>query len=506
MSKLSDIFRRRARSHNAKNPPEALTTPLHAAMDARHLAALRDLLSENADIYAPDGLGRSALVYAVEKNDRAAAELILSFSTDGIDQTSAFGTALMIAAQNGDRDMAALLLAHGADINAADKEGTTPLMAAQFQKQHDMMAFLLAGGADAAARRINDENALHLAAMQDDIVALDMLLAHGAAADINRQKKIGKDTPLMKAVRARSHAAAQKLLAAGADPHIPDSLMQTPLHAAVMANDLRMIHILTVEGHADINKVSHTCLYTPLHTAAFEQNAAAARALIRLGADPHQPDDQGRTPLCVAGWNGGTEAARYFLEEVEPETDATLAAQRRAAALYDAIFYQHRDTAHYLLDSGKVDVNICVRGADFMLHAAVRNRDMEMVEKLLAAGADPDAVTPAGAHALMCAVGGGNAEMVARLLQAGANPNLPASDELPLMKAIESDKPELVSLLLAHGADPRLQDRYARNALDLAQLRGRTNLSPLLQAALEGYGNTPAAVKKAKGFQGPRAG
>jgi len=506
MSKLSDTFRRRAKNQNAKNPPEALTTPLHTAIDARDLAALHDLLPETENAYAPDGLGRSALVYAAEKKDMAAAEMILSFATGGIDRTSENGTALMIAAQNGDSDMAALLLRFGADIDAADKDGTTPLMAAQFQQRHGMMAFLLAGGADAAARRINDENALHLAGMQNDPVAMEMLLAHGAAADIDRQKKVGKDTPLMKAVKARSHEAVQKLLAAGADPQIADSQAMTALHEAARLNDTRMIHILVAEGHADINKVSNPCRYTPLHTAVFEKNADAADMLIRLGADAHQTDDQGRTPLVIAGWNGCTAAAKYLLEEVEPEPDENIAAARRGAALYDAVFYEHRETAHYLLDSGKVDVNFCVRGADFVLNAAVRNRDFDLVDKILAAGANPNALTPKGGHALMTAIGAGNAEMAVRLLQNGADPNLPSDGDRPLMKAIEADKPALVALLLAHGANPLLQDQYNRNALDLARIRSRTNLVPVLQTAINDYEKECSAAKKVNSFQRPRAG
>lgn len=507
MSKLADTFRRRAKNLNAQNlPADALTTPLHAAIDSGNLDALRDLLSENENAYAPDGLRRSALVYAVEKKDIVAAELILSFSTGGIDEASENGTALMIAAQNGDTAMASLLLQFGAHIDAADEHGTTPLMAAQFQQQHGMMAFLLAGGADAAARRINDENTLHLAGMQNDLIALDMLLAHGAAADINRQKKVGKDTPLMKAVKARSHNAVQKLLAAGADPQIADSQAMTALHEAAKLNDTRMIYILAAEGHADINKFSNPCRYTPLHTAVFEKNTAAADMLIRLGADAHQTDDQGRTPLVIAGWNGCTEAAQYLLEQVEPEPDDDTAAAQRAAALYDAVFYEHRDTARYLLDCGKVDVNVCVRGADFILNAAVRNRDTELVDKLLDMGANPNAVTPKGSHALMIAVGAGNAEMVARLLHKGAAPNLPSDGDLPLMKAIEADKPELVALLLAHGANPLLQDQYNRNALDLARIRSRANLVPVLQTAINDYEKDRSAAKKSKGFQGPRAG
>lgn len=507
MSRLSDTFRYRARNRNAQSlSDDTLTTPLHAAIDGGNPQALRDLLAENENAYAADGLSRSALVYAVEKKDIAAVALILSYGTDGIDAASQNGTALMIAAQNGDMEIAQLLLRYGADVNAADADGTTPLMAAQFRQQHSMMAFLLAGGADAAAKRLNDENALHIAGMQNDIAAMDMLLENGAAAGINQHKKIGKDTPLLKAAKAGSHEAVEKLLAAGADPNNEDSQTLTALHAAAKNNDTRMIYILVAKGHADINKISNPSRYTALHTAVFEKQVDAVEMLVRLGADTQQADDQGRTPLVIAGWHGCMTAARYLLEQVEAEPDADIAAARRAAALYDAVFYEHKDVAGYLLESGKVDVNYCVRGTDFILNAAVRNRDTSLVDKILAAGADPNALTSKGSHALMLALGAGATDIMRHLLQKGANANLPSDGDLPLMKAIEADKPDLVTLLLAHGANPVLRDRYERTALDLARIRGRSNLVPVLQAAVNDYEKQQAAAKKMQRFQGPRSG
>ena len=310
----------------------------------------------------------------------------------------------------------------------------------------------------------------------------------------------------MKAVKARSHEAVDILLAAGADPNIEDSQAFTALHAAAKNNDTRMIYILAVKGHADINKVSNPTAYTPLHTAVFEKQTDAVDMLIRVGADPHQTDDQGRTPLVIAGWNGCLDAAKFLLESVEAETDDNTAAANRAAALYDAIFYEHSAVAHYLLESGKVDVNYCVRGSDFILNAAVRTRDTALIEKILEAGADTNALTPKGSHALMIALGAGAEDIATRLLQKGANPNLPSDGDMPLMKAIEADKPNMVTLLLAHGANPLLQDQYNRNALDLARIRSRANLVPILQTAIHDYEKEAAHQKKDKRFQGPSGG
>ena len=345
--------------------------------------------------------------------------------------------------------------------------------------------------------------ALIRAAEKGELKTVRDLLENGA--DINAADKNGW-TALMKAVKARSHEAVDILLAAGADPNIEDSQAFTALHAAAKNNDTRMIYILTVKGHADINKVSNPTAYTPLHTSVFEKQTDAVDMLIRGGADPHQTDDQGRTPLVVAGWNGCLDAAKFLLESVEADTDDNTAAANRAAALYDAIFYEHSAVAHYLLESGKVDVNYCVRGSDFILNAAVRTRDTALIEKILEAGADTNALTPKGSHALMIALGAGAEDIATRLLQKGANPNLPSDGDMPLMKAIEADKTNMVTLLLAHGANPLLQDQYNRNALDLARIRSRANLVPILQTAIHDYEKEAAHQKKDKRFQGPSGG
>lgn len=502
MSKLADTFRRRA----ARPKEAAATTALHLAVAAKNIAAVRDMLAQEESPLALDAQNRSPLIVAVENNDLETAALLLDYDSSNIDASSDHGTGLMIAAANGHQDMAQLLIDRGAASDAGDADGTTPVMAAVFQKQYDMLAWLLLQGADAAAKRTNDENALHFAAMNNDVKAMSLLLAHGGAAGINQRSLTAKHTPLMKAVQAGSHEAAALLLDAGADPNIQDSQARVALHRAVEKDDTRMIYLLAVKGYADMNKVDNPNHYTPLHAAVFEEHLDAFEMLLRLGADPHQQNDQGRSPLVLSALYGYLPLTKFILEHVPAEPDAETAAARRAEALYDALFYGHTEVAHYLLDSGTVDVNHNVRSRDYILQAAVRKRDVDLVKKIIEMGADVNAANKAGARALSLTHVQDDLSVATLLLQKGANPDLPCDGDLLLHSAVEAGKTEKVTLLLAHGANPDARDQYNRTAIDVARVKGRTNLVPLLQSAADTYGKTAKPDIKAKPFQGPGQG
>ncbi len=98
--------------------------------------------------------------------------------------------------------------------------------------------------------------------------------------------------------------AAEALLQQGADPATVSRhhfVKVTPLHSAVAsegAEDLRTVKTLLRHG-APVNAPAEGG-GTPLHSAAFNGNAAIIEALVAHGADWDAADDDGKTPRDLA--------------------------------------------------------------------------------------------------------------------------------------------------------------------------------------------------------------
>jgi ankyrin repeat protein len=136
-------------------------------------------------------------------------------------------------------------------------------------------------------------------------------------------------------------------------------------------------------------------------------------------------------------------------------------------SLSDAAKRGDRDAVRSMLnDPAKKDVVRTEAGAALIL-AASRN-DVETVDLLLGAGADPKAANEYGATALYAAAAeDANPAITKKLLAAGADPNAAIlSGETPLMQAARIGNVETVRALLGAGADPNVQEKNgSQNAL-----------------------------------------
>jgi ankyrin repeat protein len=143
---------------------------------------------------------------------------------------------------------------------------------------------------------------------------------------------------------------------------------------------------------------------------------ACVRALLEQGADLNAVDGLGRTPLMVALEAGQEDLARVLLQ---------LGASSSGARAADG-----RGVLHIVADSE--------------LGASVP----EVVEMLVASGADPEALDRAGDSALVVAARRGSRPAVSALLEAGADP----SRGQPLAVAIAAGHIGCVEVLSVHPA------------------------------------------------------
>jgi len=295
-----------------------------------------------------------------------------------------------------------LVLASGSAI-AADLR----LVEAAQAQNREVVRTLLEQHVDVNTPRGDGATALHWAAYWDDAVIADLLLRAGA--NVNAANDLGV-TPL---ALASSSSMASTLLAAGANPNIVTSTGASPLMAAARRGQADMVRALLEHG-ADVNAKENVRGQTALMWAVSERHPDVVRMLLEHGADVRthtrsdvqlvytgEPSGAGRsaaewvmrtidrgssTALMFAARQGDIESAKLLLaagaSPNEPGPDGM-------SALVLASYSGHDDVAAWLLSK---DANPNADAAGYTaLHTAVLRGDVELVKKLLAYGANPNA-------------------------------------------------------------------------------------------------------------------
>jgi cytohesin len=331
---------------------------------------------------------------------------------------------LLEAAKNGDRSaLRALLLQPGVDVNAAHGDGAT---------------------------------ALHWASYRDDLESADLLLRAGA--NVNAANDLGA-TPLWAACQNGSAAMARRLLEAGADANAKLLMSgETLLMTAARSGKAEVVEQLLAHG-ADLNAKA-TRGQTALMWAVAQRHHDVVRVLLQHGADVHA-----RSGVWSQLWQTGPE------QDIHPDYHATIQHGSNTALLFAA---RGGDLAiAKLLVAAGANVNDVAASGVSATVLAAHSGNGELVEYLLAQGADPNAAG-AGYTALHAAILRGNRRAVAALLARGADPNarLRASTPVrrssqdfyfhpafvgatPFWLAARFGQPDVMRLLAKHGADPR---------------------------------------------------
>jgi serine/threonine-protein phosphatase 6 regulatory ankyrin repeat subunit B len=131
----------------------------------------------------PRTIPLQALIYAVEKGDRASVKALLDKGADvNTKDKSGFSgyTALMLASQKGHTEIVKALLDKGADVNAKDMYGNTALMQASFYGHTEIVKALIDKGADVNAKDKYGETALMWASKKGYAEIVQMLKKAGA--------------------------------------------------------------------------------------------------------------------------------------------------------------------------------------------------------------------------------------------------------------------------------------------------------------------------------------
>lgn len=329
--------------------------------------AVRDLLTNHADVNAPQPDGATALHWAAYWDDLDTAKALLQAGA-AVDAKNRYGvTPLSLACTNGSAAMIDLLLNAKADVNLTLPGGETPLMTAARTGRTDAVKLLLTHGADVNAKDTDHgQTALMWAAAEGNVSTVEMLHEFGAdlhvvskggftallfavregkkdvgslllkeGASVNETiQKPGKQagTSAMNLAVANAHyELASMLLDAGADPNAAEqgwsalhtvTWIRQPGYASNdpapdgsgNMNSIEFVKKIVEKG-ANLNaKMTirtsvglsslNTSGATPFLLAARTGDAELMRLLAKLGADPLIPNVDGTTPLMVAAGVG----------------------------------------------------------------------------------------------------------------------------------------------------------------------------------------------------------
>ncbi|MYC32902.1 MAG: hypothetical protein F4X64_06960 [Chloroflexi bacterium] len=317
------------------------------------------------------------------------------------------------------------------------------------------------------------------AALEGDTETLRRLLREGA--DPNETHASDVPPLLWLAVESENLEVVQILLDAGADPDQPGPDGSSSAALALKLDNQEIL--AAISGAGGSAAIAPGNEVQDLLDAVDRQNADLLKVVLESGADPN---------TLVPATSGF-----YIDTNADGVRDLWM-----APILYIAVSRDQPDTVRVLLEAGAdpdargfiyllegddgnrqdsiaaalgVPENPDIESGPYgntSLHRAIENENVAIVEALLQAGANTEALTQRDETALILAVNKATAKVVTSdenikiveaLLQAGANTEaLDRFGETPLILAVESDNTVVVTLLIEVGANLDVVDRFGR--------------------------------------------
>jgi ankyrin repeat protein len=229
------------------------TRPIHWAVYRVDYELMEALLAKKAKADVRNELGATPLTEAVKLGDARLVKMLLDAGSGPEGANDDGQSALMLAIKNGDLTIVQMLVNAGANVNAVEKvQDQTPLMwaAAANQNAEEMVKLLISKGANIKARAKTTDwpaqmtsepraqyhtygglTPLMYAARNGCYYCVEALV--GAGADVNTPNILEGITPLMIALDSSHNDVAKFLLDHGANPKVWDVYGRTPLYIAV---------------------------------------------------------------------------------------------------------------------------------------------------------------------------------------------------------------------------------------------------------------------------------
>lgn len=495
------------------------STPLHIAAEQGHLPTVRGLLDAGARIDMQDSTGSTAVHRATRRGKAAALkELIIGRNVD-LDATDKYNfTPLHIACHLGKADCVQILLDHGAKINNwteqppietplglaianghfqavriilnhrpqlielcgmplihasrkgkthmvkflwehranisyVDLHGQTVLHKACISGNTDLVRFLLSDlkvAVDCSDK--SDRTPLYFAAEKGYLDIVNLLISSGANVNSLDRRR---ETALFKPAGRGHTMIVERLLEAGTDATILDAWQRAPLQFATMYGRTDVVRILLENTKIDLNALDWSSQST-LHYAAGWLRKGQEEVVDLLFAHGAIPEQRGRFDgsalhTAILRVPGQPPPTRILLEKlVQYGVPLDSKDKYHRSPLYAATQARNIEAMEVLLQAGANPGNNA-------LHVAVGSGLISIVRPLLnfKSRLDLSERNWRGETALHVAARGGHNDIVSELLQTDIPTRaLDMDDMTALMRAVKRKHPSTVSLLQGVEAIP----------------------------------------------------
>ncbi|CAH1403231.1 unnamed protein product [Nezara viridula] len=478
-------------------------TALHLAARKRDIDMVRILVDYGAPVDGQNGEGQTALHIASAEGDETLVKYFYGVRANASIADNLDRTPMHLAAEYGHAGIIELLAdKFKASIFERTKDGSTLMHIASLNGHADCATMLFKKGVYLHMPNKKGARSIHTAAKYGHVGIISTLLQKGELVDVTTSDNY---TPLHIAVESAKPAVVETLLGYGADVHVRGGrLKETPLHIAARVEDGDKCAIMLLKSGAAPNLPTDDG-ETSVHVAAKHGNLNTLILLLADGGDPLRKSNIGETPLHLASRgckseivehlihfvkeNSGPEIATNYVNSV---TDDCATALHYAGQIEKNIVPEDKPDAdkkvvHYLVEGGaNVDL-LTKQNSETVFHycATVGNNDILIEMISLMSGTEVQKAmnrqNGQGWTPLLIASHQGHLEMVNTLLNNHARVDVFDNEgRSALHLAGERGYLEVCDSLLSHKAFINSKSRVGRTALHLAAMMGYANLCKFL--------------------------
>ncbi|XDG08801.1 hypothetical protein ABKA04_008416 [Annulohypoxylon sp. FPYF3050] len=204
----------------------------------------------------------------------------------------------------------------------------------------------------------------------------------------------------------------------------------------------------------------------------------AVNSLIEDNDNVNVEDDKGRTALMMAAMEGFANVVELLIDR---RADASKQDYKGRNALHYAASANRLEVIDVLLDKAAIDMNSGDEFGDTALIFAAQDGLEDMVDKLLARGANPAILNEEGSTALSSAAPSGYTSMAAKLLDHGEDINsVSFNGTTALYWAVSGGYEDTIQFLLTRGAKPDLAGKKGITPLHYTAFYGTESTMRLL--------------------------